>query len=156
MEAKVTFMYENKSYQVSCSPKEEMSSLFQKFIKEINPKSNINDYKFYYEGEILLNHTAKLEEALPLKDEKPTTISVKKQLRILKCSKCNYNDCIIDLKNFRLALYGCEHNHSFSFSYDDYAETQRMEPSKIRCCTNLCKNNQENDTKNFYLCLTCS
>ena len=132
-----------------------MKNMFQKFINKLNPESGINDYIFIFEGK-KLNHDSTIEKNEFIHGKKEITISVQKNLRIIKCHKCNYNDCIINLSNFQVALYGCEYNHSFSDNYDKYEETQKIDFSKIRCCALSCKNNQQNDTLDFYLCLTCS
>ena len=53
MEIKATFICETKTIQILCSQKDEMKTLFQKFINKFNTESQIKDYIFYYEGEKL-------------------------------------------------------------------------------------------------------
>ena len=157
MEVKVTFICETKTTQVLCSVKDEMKTMFQKFINKFNSESEIKDYKFYYEGK-QLEYNSTIEKNESIGDKKEITITVQKNIRIIKCPICNYNDCIINLSDFKIALYGCEHNHSHFTNYDNYEQTQKMEFSKIRCCNcdPVCNNNQQNDPLDFYLCLTCS
>ena len=46
-----SFMFENKqSISIPCQGKEKLVELIKKYIKQINPNSNIVDYNFYYEG----------------------------------------------------------------------------------------------------------
>ena len=95
MEVKVIFIYETRSILVLCSSKEEINTVFQKFVTKLNPYSKICDYIFFYEGNILKGDS--VIEKNPLFDNKrEIAISVQKNLRILKCPKCNYNDCIVN------------------------------------------------------------
>ena len=155
MEIKVTFIYETRTILVLCSEQDEMTSLFQKFIHKLNPSSTLNNYIFYYEGNIL-NNSSTIKNNPLLSGKKEFTISAQKNLRIIKCPKCNYNDCIVNLYNYKLEFYGCEHNHSILTTYDKYLKNQKMELSDIKCCSLGCQNNEENNNKDFYLCLTCS
>ena len=156
-EIKATFVYDTKTIDILCSAKDEMKTLFQKFINKFNPESEIKEYIFYYEGKQLdLNSTIENNELISGKDS--ITITVQKNLRIIKCNICNYNDCIVNLSDYKLELYGCEHNHSYFTTYDNYPQTQKIDFSKIRCCNcdPVCNNNQLDDPLEFYLCLTCS
>ena len=155
MEVKITFIYETRTIIVLCSSKEEISSMLQKFINKLNPETKIKDYIFYYEGNILEPDSI-IEKNHLIANKKEITISVQKNLRIIKCPKCNYNDCIVNLKHYKANLYACEHNHTFSTTYDKYFKYQRMELSEIRCCVPTCENNEQNNNLDFYVCLTCS
>lgn len=155
MDIKAIFIYQKKTIEVSCSSKEEMVSLFNKFIKQVNPESNINNYIFYYEGKEL-GKDSTIEKNELISGKSSIAISVQKNLKIIKCPQCNYNDCIINLSNYQVTFYGCEHKHIESDTYDKYNEKQKIENSSIRCCVHDCDHNEENDTLDFYLCLTCS
>ena len=157
MEIKITFIYDTKTIQILCTSKDEIKAMYQKFIDKFNPESEIKDYKFYYEGK-QLDDNSTIDNNEIIRGKKELTIIVQKNLRIIKCPTCNYNDCIINLSDFKIALYGCEHNHSYFNTYDNYKQTQKIEFSKIRCCNcdPICNNNQQDDPLDFYLCLTCS
>ncbi len=67
MELKVTFIYHNNSFQTSCSKKDKVADLLEKFkpkLNELNPKADINDYGYFYQEEELT-----IEENLDLKPE---------------------------------------------------------------------------------------
>ena len=155
MEVKVIFIYETRSILVLCSSKEEINTIFQKFVNKLNPDSKTYDYKFFYEGNILEGDSV-IEKNPLIGNKREITISVQKNLRILKCPKCNYNDCIVDLGFYKASFYGCEHKHTFSTTYDKYFKIQKMELSEIRCCAPKCENNEQNNSLDFYLCLTCT
>ena len=155
MEVKATFIYETRSILVLSSSKEEINSMLQKFVNKLNPDSKIVDYKFFYEGN-LLDTESTIENSPLIGGKNEINISVQKNLRILKCPKCNYNDCIISLANYSVSFYGCEHKHSFTTTYDKYFKNQKMELSEIRCCVPSCEHDMQNDNFDFFLCLTCS
>ena len=154
MEIKVTFVYDTKTIKVTSSPEDEMTKLFEKFIIKVNASSKINDYIFYYEGNIL-DHNSTISKNPLISDKKDISISVQKKLRIVKCPKCKCNDCIINLSNYQLTFYGCKYAHLFTDIYDNYLNTQVMELSEVRCSEPGCEHTQKNDNLDFYLCLSC-
>jgi len=46
MKVNVDFIYENKKYSVSCSSKDRLNTMFEKFIKKLNNESQIEEYFF--------------------------------------------------------------------------------------------------------------
>ena len=83
MEIKVTFVYDTKTIQVTSSSEDEMTKLFEKFIIKVNASSKINDYIFYYEGNIL-DHNSTIAKNRLISGKKEISISVQKRLRICK------------------------------------------------------------------------
>ena len=155
MEIKATFIYESKSILILSSEQEEISKMFQKFISKINPNSNIDEYSFFYEGN-RLDHNSKIEQNEFISGKKEIIIIAKKKLNIIKCPKCDCNDCIIDLNNYILSFYGCKNRHTFWTNYDKYLSTQKYELSENKCGIPSCQNNQKNIILDLNLCLTCS
>ena len=51
MKVNVDFIYENKKYSVSCSSKDRLNTMFEKFIKKLNNESQIEEYFFYFNDE---------------------------------------------------------------------------------------------------------
>ena len=48
----------------------------------------------------------------PISDDKNAgsiLITVEKNIKIIKCPKCNYDDCVVSLKNYKTTFYNCEH-----------------------------------------------
>ena len=166
MEIKVTFIYHNNSFQTSCSKNDKVADLLEKFkpkLKELNPKADINDYGYFYQEEEL-NHELTIEENLDLKPEdnslKEINIIVKRKVKIYKCPNCKCNDCVISLNNYEIAFYDCKYNinkkHELISIYDNYKNYQKIDFHEIRCHTNGCKKNVENEQYDFYKCITCS
>ena len=91
MEIKVEFIYEDKTYDIVCLAKDELKSMFDKFIKELNNESQVDEYSFYYEGQKLKNKKT-IEKNDLIGGKSKITIKVQKNLKILKCPDCNYND----------------------------------------------------------------
>lgn len=103
MEVKVQFIYGDKIIPILCSTEEKMSEIFKKFQEQIHSLSEINNFIFYYERNILDASTT-FEQNQFFSGKKEITISVQKDLRIIKCPECIYNDCIINLSNYRASF----------------------------------------------------
>ena len=136
---------------------EEMVKVIRKFIANLNPESNINNYEYYYnQKEIGVEST--LGENLNIKDSstKEVTISVKRRIWFCKCPNCKCNDCTINLSNYLCAFHGCKYAHEVITVYDNYKVKQTINYSEIRCQAPGCDKNLENDEYDFYKCLECS
>ena len=160
MELKVNFFYQNNSFQIQCSSNDEMVEVLGKFKSKLNPASSIHDYEYYYQGKEF-SYESTIAKNLKLNsNNKEITISVKRRVRICKCPNCKCNDCIINLSNYQCAFYGCKYDknkeHEVITVYDNYKNFQNINYSEIRCHTNGCEKNLENEQYDFYKCLTCS
>ena len=64
MQVKVTFYYEiiGAPIQVQCSSNDTMVDLFKKFISKANLKSDINNYEYYYNNNVL-GHESTIDKA---------------------------------------------------------------------------------------------
>jgi len=131
--------------------------LFKKFINKFNPGSKIHDYNFYYEGKIIEPKTYErpIEDNQYFGKKESFIITVEKNIKIIKCPKCIYNDCVISISNFKTIFYNCQFKHLESSSYSNYISDQKYYPEKIRCSGNDCCKTAKVDP-NFFLCLTCS
>ena len=72
------------------------------------------------------------------------------------CPECKEN-ALIDIKNFKIRLYGYKNNHNTKhISLNIFSETQKIDISKIIC--EICNKNNKKYThnNNFYLCNTCN
>lgn len=47
MKVNVDFIYEGKKYNASCSSKDRLNTMFDKFIKILNNESQIEEYSFF-------------------------------------------------------------------------------------------------------------
>ena len=148
------FMYAAKSFTVQCTGKEKVVELIKKFLTKFNPDSRVVDYNFVYEGNKIqtIDYEKTIEESEFGRTES-FILTVEKNIKIIKCPKCNYDDCVVSLKDYRTIFYNCEHNHLEINSYDNYFTGQIFYPEKIICAD--CEQNGKNDP-DYQLCLTCS
>ena len=150
----VTFFYERKTIEIQCSFEEQMINIFQSFAKKLNPSFTINDFDFFFEGRKLDNNSTENLNFLSKKSKIP--IFVEKRSRIIRCPKCICNDSIINIENYHLTFSGCKYNHNVNRLFNEYNECQRIDLSQIVCSKSGCPNNQRDDPKDFYKCLTCT
>ena len=169
MQVKVTFYYEviGAPIQVQCSSNDTMVDLFQKFISKAHLKSDINNYEYYYNNNVL-SHESTIDKAFKFNpnDEalKKTPleifIKVEKKTRICKCPTCKCNDCIINLINYQLAFYGCKYDkelkHKEVTVYDNFSNKQKIDYKELRCHTSGCSKTLQNEKYDFYKCLSCT
>ena len=151
------FMYATRSIQILCTGKEKVNEIFEKFKNKFNSDSRIKDYNFYYEGNKIEPDTYEqpIEKNELFGEKESFIISVEKNIKIIKCPQCNYDDCVVSLLNYRTIFYNCEHYHLQISSYDNYFQDQIFFPERILCSDEKCKKNGKMDP-NFSLCLTCS
>ena len=152
------FMYATKSFTLQCTGKDKVLEIFKKFLAEFDPQAKIIDYNFVYEGnKIQSKDYEKTIEENEFGKKDSFIISVEKNIKVIKCPKCNYGDCVVSLKDYRTTFYNCEHKHLEISSYDNYITDQIFYPEKIICADNgtNCRKNGKSDP-DFQLCLTCS
>ena len=156
MDVKLSIKYEDIEIPMDFSEEEPFEKIFEEFVIKLNPDSKLYEYVFSFEKNHIDPKTSFSQNSELFGDKKEITIIAVKKLKVIKCPKCNYNDCIVNLKDYQVSYYGCEHRHSYCEMYDDYFKDQTMNNSKIKCCEQGCKKNQSNDPLDFYLCLTCT
>ena len=95
------FIYANKSILILCTGKEKVNEIIQRFITKFNPDSKIIDYNFYYEGNVIDAdiYEKTIEDNKLFGKKESFIISVEKNIKVIKCPKCNYGDCVISLIN---------------------------------------------------------
>jgi hypothetical protein len=152
------FVYTNKTTEIPCQGKEKFVEVIKKYLDIINPNSNIVEYYFYYEGTKIEsdNYEKPIEDNVFGKKES-FILSVEKNIKIIKCPNCNYDDCVVSLLNYKTTFYNCEHFHLNISSYDHYLNDQVFFPERIICSdtSDTCLQNARNDP-DFKMCLTCS
>ena len=149
-----SFMYAAQPYEIPCTGKEPFKEIIIKFLEIFNKDSQIRDYNYYFKGKLIEPNTYDK----PLNDDKNVgsiIITVEKNLKIIKCPKCNYDDCVVSLSNYKTTFYNCEHKHLEISSYDNYFTDQIYYPEKIICAGNNGKKTGKT-AKMMCMCLTCS
>ena len=149
MEVKATFIYKYRTITVQCLSEDEMSKLFQSFINELKIPSDIADYIFIYNGNVL-DHNSTIEKNKYLSGKKEINILTHKKLRIIKCPKCLSNDCIVNLSNYMAYLYGCRYGHTDFVIYENFRNTQANDLNGLKC--HACNKNYNEAFLELYRC----
>ena len=126
-------------------------NIIQKDIEEIKnsiTNKSINDE--INENELADNSTI----ANNLGGKNEITTITQKNIKIIKCPKCVSNDCIVNLKNYKVLFYGCKFGHTCTAIYGDYSLCQKDDLKEIICIS--CKGAYNKSFLEFYRCFTCS
>ena len=155
----VTFNYVGGSITISITGDKKIKDMIQMFLDKFNPNAKIYNYVYNFGGRRINPYTydQTIEENKDFGDPSVTkvNISVQKNIHIIKCPKCNYDDCVINIGGYKTIFYNCEHFHLQGSSYDNYFTDQIFYPEKILCSNPGCPENELTDP-NFKMCLTCS
>ena len=93
------------------------------------------------------------------KENKITNMKKKENDNIIisndfKCPECKEN-ILINIKDFKIDLYGCKNNHKFNnLPLNKFEETQKIDMKKIIC--EICNKNNKYTEKQFFYCFTCN
>ena len=143
-----------------------MKDIINKFLKKIL-KNNDNLIYLYNGNQIDYEKTFN-EQANDLdKNRKKMNIIVDKYeedknnkneiiSKDIICKKCK-EDALINIKNFKINIYGCKNNHKQNnILLNKFEKTQKIDISKVIC--NICNKNNKSITHNneFYTCNTCN
>ena len=81
---KFIFMYAARSFEITCTSKEKLNEMFQKFINIFNHDSNIHDYNFYYEGKKIdpNNYEKPIEDFEDFIKKEYFVITVQKNIKV--------------------------------------------------------------------------
>ena len=153
MEVRATFIYHDRAINVQCSSEDEMSKLFESFINKLGIESKITDYIFIYNGNEL-DHNTTIAKNKYLCGKKEVNIITHKKVRIIKCPKCESNDCIVNLRNYIALFYGCKFGHTHSVIYDNYNNTLANDLNQVKCT--ICNEVYNRAFSEFYRCFTCA
>ena len=165
--SEIIFTFKGDKTIIQCTNEEKMKDIFEKYATKIN--IDIKSVFFLYNGdyikeELTFKDLTNNEEGKALKINilvfEKYAIESNENEGIIRpkdiiCPKCNDN-CFIEIKDFKIRLYGCKKNHCTSyFSLTDFDKTQKIDETKIIC--NIC--NKANKylayNKKFFTCLTC-
>ena len=153
MEYKVFFSYEKKTIPIECDKKEQMQKIFEKFAAKLH--ASVNDFDFLCEGNEI-DKTQTVSELINNENIKEIVVYVEEKLKMIKCPQCICNDCVININDYKIKFSDCKYNHNVYKIYDEYKSTQKIDRSKIVCCSNKCGVNQKDSPSDFYKCLKCT
>ena len=164
--AEAIFNYEGINTTIQCEINEKMKDIIDRFLIKLGKKEN-NLYYLYNGTQINYELTFN-EQANDIdKNRKKMNIIVTKSedaQNIIKeiiskdiiCPECK-ESILIDIKDFKINLYGCKNNHKIdNILLNKYEESQKVDLTKIVC--NICNKNNKNNCHNneFYRCNTCN
>ena len=163
----VKFTYEGSNTSVQCELNDKIKDIIKKFLVKINKDKNSNLYYLYNGGKINEEITF-YEQANHLdKNRKKMNVLVYNNLEEYKknneitsrdiiCLDCKEN-CLIDIKDFKINFHGCKNNHAYNNILINYFEfTQKINLNEIIC--DICKKQNKGDAHNneFYICNNCN
>ena len=148
MEATATFTFNKNSFKISCKSDQTMGQIFSQFATEF--KVDKNDFEFYYNGKKIDEDSKYISLTIANNIE----ITIKKKSKIMKCPSCICNNCLIEIKNYKLNFSQCCHKHKEQKIFEEYEETQSINYDRIVC--GGCNKKQINSLEDFYKCMECS
>ena len=146
---------------------EKMINVFTKFATKIN--ANVEKFFFLYNGNMIKKEST-IEQTINKEDRKNNKMNIlvnlldyenenEKNAFILSketiCPKCK-SSIKMNMKDYKILLYECKNKHrSDNIILENFAETQKIDQSKIIC--DKCKSKNKSETHNniFFICLTC-
>ena len=162
--SEIIFIYQGLEIPIQCSEGEKMKSIMERLYVKLKAKKN--SLYALYQGKILdlelnenqISKNSNNKKIILLFDynDNLTKDIVIKNLNEVLCPFCNEN-CLIEIKDYKISLYGCKNNHKKSdILINKYEETQKINISKILC--DQCKERNKGKTYNneFYKCIDCN
>ena len=125
--AEIKFTYEGSNTIIQCDINDKIKDIINKFLIKINKEKNIKLY-YLYNGKIINKELTFNEQANQIdKNRKKMNVIVynsfeesNKKNEILSkdiiCFDCKEN-CLIDIKNFKINFNECKNNHIFASGF---------------------------------------
>ena len=162
--AEIIFNYEGVNTTIQCNENDKIKDIINKFLIKIQ-KQEDNLYYLYNGNKI--NYELTFNEQANEVDRNRRTMNmlvvdgegknVKNEVisKEIICPECK-DEIFIDIKNFKINLYGCKQNHNKNnIILYSFEETQKIDLNKIIC--EICNNNKGHTHNNeFYKCNTCN
>ena len=161
----VIFSYEGTNTTIQCDENDTMKDIYNKFLIKIQ-KEDDNLYCIYNGNKInkeltfneqvnTLDKDRKKMNIIVIDDNKTTIEKHEIISKDIICPECKDN-IIMDIKNFKINLSGCNHHHNkYNIILYSFEETQKIDLNEIKC--DICDNNKGNTHNNeFYRCNTCN
>ena len=160
---RLDFIYEGQTISIQCDENDVMRDIFARCATKLAKKPE--DIYFLSKG-IIIDGNSKLSQikgkdeiikVLVNNNENCPSASKEEKLEDSKdiiCPQCKEN-CLINLKNYKIDLINCVNGHSLKNIYlDEFKKTQKIDESQIKCNNcNMIKN--EVFDKILYICCEC-
>ena len=161
---KIEFNYNQHITTIQANINEPFKNVINKFLQ----KSQIEPKHFFFiaNGKPIIPENTIASQITKMNKEKQilkTLVQSIKESTAVKsyvkskdviCIEC-YEPCRMQIKNYKISLFGCKKNHINYLKIKDFFDSQIINISNINCDT--CKINNKGNSKNkgFYKCLTC-
>ena len=165
----VIFNYEGINTIIQCNINDKMKEIINRFLIKIGKNENDNNLLYIYDANIINYELTFIQQANEIdKNRNKMNILVKSKndnnkkeikeiiSKDIICPECG-EDILIDIKDFKINLYGCKNNHKINkILINKYENSQKIDLSQIIC--NECNKNNKSNTHNnkFYICNTCN
>ena len=166
--AEVIFNFEGMITIIKCNGNDKMKDIINKFLIKSGKQDDKSELYYLYNGtkieyelsfDELANEFDKRRKKMNVIINKndPHKIGSKEIIsKDIICPECREN-IFIDIKNFKVNLYGCKYNHFHNnILINLYEESQKIDLNTIIC--DICHQNNKNNTYNneFHICNTCN
>ena len=132
--SEIIFIYKGYEVPIQCSQGEKMKNVMEKLYQKLNVNKD-NIYALY-DGNILDQELNENQISKNLDNKKIILVydindtfakdKTIKNLNEIICPICNEN-CFIEIKDFKISLYGCKNNHKKTdILLNEYEETQKI------------------------------
>ena len=162
--AEVVFDFCGNTMLILCNYEDEMKEIFKRYITKIG--KDVNGLYFMYNGKKINNKNSKLEEIINDIDKNNNKMIIlvqetnsnnsynKVKSKEIICPECG-DISLINIKNYRINLYGCKKEHTINnILLDQYESKQEIDISNIKC--GICEKNKSNTYDHLiYICNTC-
>ena len=166
--AEVIFNLEGDEIKIQCDISDKMETIIQRFLIKVQEQTTNMNLVYLYGGSCvkkeinfseqanIIDKERKKKNILVTKNEESKEPIKVKSIKDITCPECK-EDILIEIKNFKIKLYGCKNNHNINnISITEFEETQKTDLTKIIC--DICKiRNKSNSFNNdFYFCNKCN
>ena len=135
--ASIIFNYEGAKYKMHCNINDKIEDKINKFLTKLDIQTEQNKICFLYNNNIISNYDLTFNELLNDVDRNKKKIHIYvrkvednkndiKQIisKDVICLGCEEN-VLIDIKNFKINMYGCKRNHVINdIPLNQYEENQ--------------------------------
>ena len=169
MEIESEFNYRGANYKIQTYEEENINKTILKFVDKADIKIDNQNLLYLYNGKnININSKLALRNIITKEDYERRKMNIiaydlsnnsNNKYIILSiyviCPKCQ-NNCLLNINDYKISLYGCENNHKIdNILLNEYINTQKINMLNIKCSE--CYNNKSEVFNNkLFKCLTCS
>ena len=123
--AEVIFNLEGDEIKIQCDISDKMETIIQRFLIKVQEQTTNMNLVYLYGGSCVKKEIKFSEQAniidkerkkmniLVTKNEESKEPIKAKSIKDITCPECK-EDILIEIKNFKIKLYGCKNNHNIN------------------------------------------